>query len=511
MTDKIMYIPLDERPCNYQYPEMIYDITEDKLMKPPLTLLGNKKKAADVEKLHNWILDNIQDVSYLVLSIDMLVYGGILPSRIHQLELDKMFNRLALLKEIKSKNPNLKIFAFNLITRVPSYNSSDEEPEYYEEYGARIFKYGYLQDLINQNLADEKQKKEFAQIQTAIPNNIISDYLNRRDKNHNLNKKVIDYVKDDLIDFLVFPMDDNSEYGFSSMERTKIIDKINDKNLLNQIYSYPGADEVGSILTARAFLDKNNFKPKVFINYSAERGKTIIPYLEDRPLEQTVQYQILAANGIVVDTPQEADYILMVNTPTEGTMNSIEGWESILNKEDIIDPSRNLHSFIQSIKYYLSKDKLVSIADVAVLNGSDDYLMQLLKDNDLLDKISAYGGWNTSANSIGTTVAHSNIMSFYKNQNNLSEKRTEISNRFLFLKYLEDWGYQHKIRADLTAQLDDYDLNYFDLKDKEAMISNQVKESLDKFKQENLNSFDYTFSLEMPWNRMFEVKIEIDK
>jgi hypothetical protein len=137
--------------------------------------------------------------------------------------------------------------------------------------------------------------------------------------------------------------------------------------------------------------------------------------------------------------------------------------------------------------------------------------MQLLKENCLIDEITAYGGWNTSANSIGTTVAHSNIMSCYKNQNSLNKKRIEISNRFLFLKYLEDWGYQHKIRADLTAQLDDYGLNYFNLKDKEAMIANQVKERLDKFKQENLNSFDYTFSVEMPWNRMFEVKIEIDK
>ena len=206
MSDKIMYIPLDERPCNYQYPEMIYDIAEDKLIQPPLKLLGNKKQPADVDKLHNWIINNIQDVSYLVLSIDMLVYGGILPSRIHQLDLEKMFERLSLVKEIKSKNPDLKIFAFNLITRVPSYNSSDEEPEYYEEYGADIFKYGYYSDLIEQNLADQSQKDKFAEIKDHIPDEIMDDYLNRRSKNHNLNKKVIDYVDKDLFDFLILAL-----------------------------------------------------------------------------------------------------------------------------------------------------------------------------------------------------------------------------------------------------------------------------------------------------------------
>ena len=511
MSDKIMYIPLDERPCNYDYPNMIYNISLDNLLRPPKSILGHKKRAANVQQLHRWIMDNIKDVSHLVLSIDMLVFGGILPSRIHHLKKDKMFSRLSLIKDIKEKNPEIKIMAFNLITRVPAYNSSDEEPDYYDNYGADIFKFGYYSDLIEQNLADQSQKEKFADVKENIPNKIMKDYLKRRNKNHSLNKKVIDYVENEYIDFLIFPMDDNSKYGFSAKERRKIIKKVKDKELLNNIYSYPGADEVGSILTIRAFLDKNNYRPKVYVKYSSERGKTITPYLEDRPLEQTVKYQILAANGLVIDSPKKSDYILFVNTPTEGTMNSIEGWESILNKEDMIDPSRNLHDFIESIKYYLKKGKTVSIADVAVLNGADDYLLQMLKNNQLLDKISAYAGWNTSSNSLGTTIAHTNILNYYQQNNGLTKEQKEYSKRFLFLRYLEDWGYQHSIRANLTANLDQYGLNYFDLKDKNKLISNKVKESLNKFKDNNLKCFNYDFSVEMPWNRMFEVKIEIDK
>lgn len=511
MSDKIMFIPLDERPCNYNYPEMIYNITLDNLIKPPLSILGNKKEPANVNKLQKWILKNIDGVSHIILSIEMLVYGGIIPSRIHQLEENEILDRLQFIDIMKNINPDLKIFAYNLITRVPSYNSDDEEPDYYEYHGTNISKYGYYSDLLSQNLLDKKQKEKFAEIKNEIPKKVLEDYLNRRQKNHELNKKVIDYVEKHLIDFLIFPMDDNSEYGFSAKERRRIINKVYQKELLDKIYSYPGADEVGTVLTARAFLDEKNYRPKVYIKYSSEQGKNIIPYLEDRPLEQTVKYHMLAANGIVVDNIKDADYILVVNTPTQKIIDSIKGWESILNMDDMIDPSRNLNEVVDSINYYLDNDLPVAIADVAVVNGSDQYLMQLLKNYNLLKQISAYGAWNTSSNTIGSVIAHANILNYYQKENSLNEKQKELSKRYLFMRYLEDWGYQHIVRTEVTKKLDEYNLNYFDLKDKTNFISELIKDKLYKFKNKNLTEFNYDFTIKMPWNRMFEIKIEIDK
>ncbi|HMA59694.1 MAG TPA: DUF4127 family protein [Halanaerobiales bacterium] len=511
MSDKIMFIPLDERPCNYKYPELIYKITLDNLIKPPLSILGNKKEPVAVDKLQKWILNNLEGISHLILSVDMLVYGGIIPSRIHQLDEKEIFSRLKFIEKIKDINPDMKIFAYNLITRVPSYNSDDEEPDYYKYHGADIAKYGYYSDLIKQKLAEKKQKEEFEEIKSNIPDKVINDYLNRREKNHALNKKVIDYVENNLIDFLIFPMDDNSEYGFCAKERRKIIEKVYKKELLDKIYSYPGADEVGTVLTARTFLDKNNYRPKVYIKYSSEKGRNIIPYLEDRPLEQTVKYQILAANGIVVDNSQEADYVLVVNTPTKKILNSIKGWQSILNMDDMIDPTRNLNEVVESINYYLSKDLPVAVADVAVVNGSDQYLMQLLKNYNLITKLSAYGAWNTSSNTIGSVVAHANILNYYQKDNSLTDKQKDLSNRYLFLRYLEDWGYQHVVRTEVNNKLDEYGLEYFNLKDKTDFISNLIKDKLYKFRNENLDKFSYDFTIDMPWNRMFEVDIKIEK
>ena len=72
----------------------------------------------------------------------MLLYGGIVPSRLHHLSEETLTRRLNVLEEIRKSNPALKIYAFSLIMRCPSYSSADEEPDYYETCGREIFLYG---------------------------------------------------------------------------------------------------------------------------------------------------------------------------------------------------------------------------------------------------------------------------------------------------------------------------------------------------------------------------------
>jgi len=509
MKPKIMYIPLDERPCNYSYPKEIMNISNVPIVLPPFSIMGEKKKPANINKLQEWILNNIDDISHLILSIDMFLYGGIVPSRLHKQKVETLKNKLELLEKIKERNPKLKIYAYNLIMRVPSYNSSDEEPDYYEKYGEKIFEYGALLDKLDREKINKDENEKIRTLEESIPTKFLNDYLNRRSINHEINLEMTKLIKDEIIDFLIIPMDDNSEYSFSSKERRKITNYIQENEIMDKIYSYPGADEVGSILVARSFSDIYSYKPKVFIRYSSEKGKNIIPRLEDRPLSESVKYQVIAAGGITVDNSQIADYILMVNPPSETTIKEVDGWHSLINRPEINDPERNLHDFIKSCKSYINSGFNCAIADVAMVNGSDPVLMKLLKKNRLLDEILSYGGWNTSSNTLGTVVAHAQIVSFFININQFNKKRMEKSKKFLYLRYLEDWGYQHKIRTEISNDLENYSLNYFDLGNKGDLISKKIKKNLIDFSNENLKEFNYDFEVYMPWNRMFEVGITI--
>lgn len=132
--NKVVYLPLDERPCNYKFPSLF--LTNDlEIVNPPIEILGNKKIPGDVNKIANWLKKEASDAKYLVVSLDMLIYGGIVPSRLHHDSYDTLIERLEVIKEIKKINPQLIIYAFELIMRCPQYSSGDEEPLYYEDYG----------------------------------------------------------------------------------------------------------------------------------------------------------------------------------------------------------------------------------------------------------------------------------------------------------------------------------------------------------------------------------------
>ena len=79
---KIVMLPLDERPCNFDYPRMMPK-TDCELILPPKEIMGKKKTPGDVKKIADWLTDHVHEADAMILSLDTLVYGGILPSRLH--------------------------------------------------------------------------------------------------------------------------------------------------------------------------------------------------------------------------------------------------------------------------------------------------------------------------------------------------------------------------------------------------------------------------------------------
>lgn len=491
---KIMFVPLDERPCNYNFPYEIINNSGIEILRPSKKLLGDKKESASIEKLHKWIKNNIKDIDYLIISIEMLVYGGLVPSRLHQKSLYQCRESLNLLKKLKDINPELYIYSYNLIMRCPTYNSSEEEPDYYDKYGEKIFKYGQISDKIDLKIVTQKEQKELKIIEKNIPEEVLNDYINRRRINKKINREVIELVKEDIIDYLIIPMDDNSQFSFSSMERRDLLQDIYKQELTDKIYIYPGADEVGCTLMARAYNKLNKYQPQVYIEYSSERGKTTIPSFEDRSICETVKYHIIAAGAIPVNNSDNADFILMVNPPTENTKNI-----NYNSSDFIYDSERNINEFVSKMKYFSNKGMDCSVSDSAFVNYPDPLLLQLIYKKNLINNILSYAGWNTSSNTLGTVISHSCI----------SVMEKDVSKKFIFKRFLRDWGYQGYVRPKIEKQLEDYGLDAFHLGNKIATITELIENELKDFQLKYLEQFNEDFSVNLPWNRTFEIEINI--
>lgn len=506
--NKIVFLPLDERPCNYLYPSYIGDVSAIDMKIVPKEIMGSFKKEADVEEIWQWTRKEANDADYLIVSMDLFIYGGIVPSRLHHLTEATCKERIDRLRILKSENPKLQILAYQLITRAPARNGSGEEPDYYEDYGYRIFRYGVITDKEQIGAVTEEELLEKEEICKEVPIEHLEDFLKRRRQNYDNNISTISLVKDGIIDFMIIPLDDCKEYGYAPAERKKISSYNAKHNLFSKILMYPGADEVGCTLLVRAINQVSGIKPKVYIDYSSLRGQFQIPTYEDRSIGETVQYQLLAAGCEHAENSQEADCVLLVNPPT---LFSLRLEKELLTDEIIMESERNLIAFASRIRKYRERGLLCGLADCAIPNGADRALMQVLYEQNLLYELVTYSGWNTSSNTLGTAIAH--LVSHYttKSCERLGERERTISSDFRYLRYMEDWGYMACIRREVTDSLKDIDpdIGFLYLKDKEPVVREIVKDKLYKFESMYFPEENRSIDVTMPWNRMFEIELTL--
>jgi len=500
---KIVYIPLDERPCNTIYPiETAESAQNVEVLSPSPEILGKKKRAGDVRKIREFLLEKVKEADAIVLSTEMLVYGGLVPSRLHHLDDEAIEEYHSVISQLKEEDPDVKVYVSNLIMRTPRYSSDDEEPDYYGIYGEQIFNYGWLKDKHLRNNLDRDEEESLGELEESIPEEIIKDYETRRAFNVRVNKLNIKLLDEGKIDFLVIPQDDAAEYGYTALDQQQVFKELNARKLQN-VMIYPGADEVGFTLLARAYQEFNHLKIKVYPFYSSTFGKEIIPNYEDRPIHETMKAHVMASGCELVYSSDEADMILAYNTPGKVMQ---EAWDQFTEQDVTYSTYRHLPTFINGIKNFIEKDYPVVIADSAYSNGGDSELIQLLNDYQLFDKLASYKGWNTNGNTLGSTLS-AGVFS-YKNK----DSKKVLQN--LMLHFYEDFIYQSIVRMEVTNhQLPALDLNYFDLKDKKEEVANIVKEKMLNQAKDYLTSTsaleNYDIEIDFPWNRMFEVSVEL--
>lgn len=306
----IILLPLDERPCNFDFPPKIFNGEKYTIIRPEH--LGQKKTPASYEFIRDFLLANIEKADAAVISIDTLLYGGLIPSRLHHLSKETVLERLMLLKELREKNPQVKLYAFQCIMRCPKYSSDDEEPDYYELYGKEIHHIGRLTHLEKLGMGDAD---ELSELKAKVDPAALKDYLDRRAFNGSFNIRTLDLVEDGTIDFLIIPQDDSAKYGYTAMDQKTVRAKIDEKVLNDRVILYPGADELGMVLVSRAINALENNTPRVYLKYASTLAPQLIPNYEDRSLNETVKYHVMAAGCIAVPSLADADVVMGITAP----------------------------------------------------------------------------------------------------------------------------------------------------------------------------------------------------
>lgn len=499
MRKKILLLPLDERPCNFKFP-LLMPSADIRIIRPPRELLGNKKIPADCKEIARWVIDNVRDVYAVILSMDMLIYGGLVPSRLHFDDARTLDERAEIVREIKKINPDAKLYGFQTIMRCPFYSLSNEEPDYYAEYGAEIHLYGRYAHKQSLGLLAESEERDFARIKALLPDEVLRDFTERRKANLHTLLNTLRMVGEDLFDGFIVSQDDSAPYGFTAMDQSEVREYIKRNKLQLKAPIYPSADEAEMTLLARAVNELNRIVPKIYVYYASAFGATVTPAFEDRTIDATVKCQILSAGCQRVYEPSGCDIFLAVNIGAEMPYRPTK--EQLYRPYDV---ERSLAEFVSMIKYELGRGKIVAVADVAYPSNADEELLRILHDEDLLLKIHAYAGWNTSSNTLGTVICEACLYNV---------GRDRLGNEhFLIHRYYDDVGYVNHARAwtDVHAALaNGYSEECLD--GERGMCTEMAKGELMRYMRENYPRIaDRVEDIEVssPWNRSFEMDFSI--
>lgn len=395
----IAFVPIDNRPVCYTLPEQICAADDSiKLFMPQREWLGDLNKYADVDKIFQWLKD-LPPVNAVILPLDTVAYGGLISSRRSTDTFEKIKERIEKLKDILSEK-NAQIYAFSSIMRISNNNINEEEKEYWNKWGKKIFNYSFCMDKFGTVCKNE------------VPSDILDDYLATRRRNFEINKTYLQWGN--FFDTLVFSKDDCAEYGFNVQEAREL-EKLGG-------FVKTGADEIPLTLLARSIKGKLKVSP-IFLE---PEYKNLISNYEDVSIENSVRGQLELA-GCEVCEPQDADILLYVN-------NFKERQGEIVMKV----PAAPYDGLWQK------PDKPYMIADVRYANGSDNAFVEKLFEKDFDDNFYGYSAWNTSANSLGSLICAAKVKYFAKNYNDAAFKKLQT------VRFLDDWAYQANVRQQLS-------------------------------------------------------------
>lgn len=522
---RLALVPLDERHWVSDAPVKIGRIAGCEVLVPPRHMLGDKKELGKFEELGPWLRAVASEVDGLVVAVETLAYGGLIASRTTDHPLEECWSRVQVLKEIREDHPGLPIYAFTLVMRIPAYDNDEQEPWYWAHYGARIHRYSQLLDKVARH-GREEDKADLEQLKKEIPPEVLENWHWRRNRNHELSKRVLDYVADGTVDFLLITQDDSAEYGVSSMEQKALRARISELGIEERALLYPGADEVAMVLVARHVNRHLGIVPKVYPRYSSTKGPFLVPRYEDRPLAESVKGQIYAVGGRLVETPQEADWILFLNTPGEAQEEAPR--QDVATMVDT--PGRNLLDFTEAILHYTEQGKPAAVADVAYSNGADRQFVKLLLRRVGLKRIMAYAAWNTAGNTLGTVVAHASVYHAVgrhaERQRKLEAARAHLE--FLLERFIEDWGYQAVVRTHMGGTiLPALGIPYMNLGDRWKEVEGITAEQIQKFTREHFSDMKELElhwygeplgivptglrleNIRQPWRRMFNLAFDV--
>ena len=381
----VILVPLDGRPPCRQFVIDAGRIGGTEVVTPPHELQDYYSQPGDTKAMRRWLLEEVAKgtIDAVFLSVDQLLYGGLLTAREKQATPAEVEEFLAFLRELHEANPAVPIYAFSILPRLTPQDTIDGYDERRD-----IMAYSRLAGRQAAGLPVDETK--LAALKAKIPPASLERYLAHFRENATLNERLIDLTHEGTLTRLVLGQDDGEEYGIPNIEKYALLDYIKSLGLSDrQVFLTHGADEIALSLLAAWHNEQTGYAPKIFVAYNDPGARDRVrPYMAVSTGVCTEE-KIRLTGGSLAASPEEADFTLLVST----------------NDTDK-DTLWSRGACVRLLEDNLAKGQPTALVDLSKhFNADETVLPQLIAAAFPVNHLLAYAGWNTTSNAIGTAVA----------------------------------------------------------------------------------------------------------
>ncbi len=426
---RVAFLPLDERPITRDAFLALAAAAGIETVTPPKALLGRLKTAGDVEALWAWVDGPGGEADLLIASAELLIYGGLVPSRIGREPLDRCLWLAGRFEEARATTPHRRILLSASNLRLPAAADATEEPEYWAEYGPQIFAYSYQRDRYEQT-ADPASRDLAEAARAAVPLAVLADVRLRRVRNLAVLLTLVDLAARGALDALLVGQDDAAEFGLTRRDLRAVEEAIRDRGAGDRAWVTYGTDELAVRLLARAALQARGDHPGVGVVYSYPENRQAIPRYEGQAIDRTVTSHLATAGCRRVRTAPDLTLFI----------HNFPGAQEEAPHQQPYDPDE-LDAFFDALDQAAVREHPSALADVRYSNGADRTLVARLLEAPRAFGIRAYGGWNTMSNTLGMVLAQAVLVP------------DGAGEAFTVLRFLDDWAYQANIRQRLADEV----------------------------------------------------------
>lgn len=489
----IAFVPLDDRPVTRALPAMLGRIAGIPVVEPPAELLGNYLTFGQPDRIVAW-LNGAQTAhaSDIVVSTDMLAYGGLVASRVPGVSYADAFFRLQELRALRRQHPDAWIGAFGTVMRLAPTGVPAIGPaaNFFAAYPA----WQYLQDYAN--LHDPPLPSEAAaaaHLHHLIGDRTLQAYLDTRARNLAVDLLEIDLTSRQNVDTLVLGQDDAGPVGLHLKDVASLKASVAEHDLQQRVAIEPGADELGMAMVAQAIARSVRWTPRIEVRYSRPGGGSYNDPLEYAPIDVAIGSLIALCGGERVDSAPDIVLYVRVPRPTAA--------------EDA--------ALLSAIESDEQSGKSVAFADLTFLENSfsdQAHFAEELLASGAAAKLDAYSSWNTNANTVGTALAQAVAVGAGKRAGTydaLAERE------FTFNRMLDDYAFHDYVRPQLNDALTAEGIadHTYLLPEQAAPVAQMNRAALWNYGAQIVTQLDPGYhiaamNVTLPWNRTFETEID---